>query len=278
MDRKQLALNVSFHFFPSFFVDSTGILIRKVYFRRSSAMKKFNALSLFFFAVVIADLMIMNWGEPMLRFLSKPMLMPVLIFTYYASVKPLNFYSRCVCLALFFSWVGDILLMFESSSPVFFIGGLTSFLMAHITYIYYFLNTRSVRQSYFRSRPLLLLPVAVIVIELLNVLWTSLGPFKLPVIIYGIVIGSMFAAALWQYKKLNNMVSLWFIAGAFSFILSDSILAINKFSLPFKEAGFMIMFTYCFAQYAIARGSLLHIKRGLDHPKSKAKLLINEHH
>ena len=133
-------------------------------------MRKFNAWSLLFFAVVIADIIVLQSANPSLRFFTKPLLMPVLIFIYYSSAKPLSFYSRCVCLALFSSWIGDVLLMFESRSQGFFIGGLVAFLLAHLAYIYYFVNTRSVRQSYFRSRPLMLLPVAVIVIELLNIL------------------------------------------------------------------------------------------------------------
>ena len=149
--------------------------------------------------------------------------------------------------------------MGEPFAPVFFILGLVSFLLAHLTYIFYFLNTSSPQPSFFRQRPIMLLPVAVIVIELLNVLWSSLGVMKLPVIIYAIVIGTMLGTALWQFKKLNSHASSWFITGAVSFIVSDALLAINKFSHPFDNAGILIMGTYCFAQYAIAKGSLYHL-------------------
>jgi uncharacterized membrane protein YhhN len=223
-------------------------------------MKKFNALSLLFVFAVIADLIMVAGNNHTARFITKPLLMPLLLVAYYAQARPHNFYSRMICVALLLSWSGDILLMGDPYASVFFILGLVAFLMAHIAYIAYFLNTLSNKRSYFRQRPIMLLPVAAIVIELLNVLWPSLGVMKLPVIVYALVIGTMCAAALWQYKKLNNQASLWFIAGAVSFIISDSLLAINKFSHRIDDAGIYIMVTYCFAQYALAKGSLFHLQ------------------
>ncbi len=223
-------------------------------------MKKFNALSLLFFIAVIADLYVVISNNNTLRYFTKPLLMPLLLAAFYIEVKPLNFYSRLIFLALLLSWAGDSLLMLEPYAPVFFIFGLVAFLLAHVTYIVYFFNTKSLHPSYFRQRPIMLLPVAAIVIELLNVLWSSLGNMKIPVVVYAVVIGTMFAMAIWQYKKLNHPAAAWFIAGAFSFIISDSILAINKFSHPFENAGIYIMVTYCFAQYSIVRGSINHLQ------------------
>jgi uncharacterized membrane protein YhhN len=222
-------------------------------------MKKFNALSLLFLFAVIADLIIVMSDNLAARFITKPLLMPLLFVAYYAQARPLNFYSRMICVALLLSWSGDVLLMGEPYGSMFFIFGLVAFLMAHVAYIAYFLNTTSLKPSYFRQRPIMLLPVAAIVIELLNVLWSSLGAMKIPVIVYALVIGTMCAAALWQYKKLQFSASIWFITGAISFIISDSLLAINKFSHPFDYAGIFIMVTYCFAQYSLARGSLHHL-------------------
>ena len=42
--------------------------------------------------------------------------------------------------------------------------------------------------------------------------------------------------------------------GAILFIISDSVLAINKFYQPFKGAGIIIMLTYAFAQMLIVLG------------------------
>jgi hypothetical protein len=63
-------------------------------------MKKFNALSLLFLFAVIADLIIVMTDNQSARFISKPLLMPLLITAYYIQAKPLNFFSRLICAAL----------------------------------------------------------------------------------------------------------------------------------------------------------------------------------
>ena len=45
--------------------------------------------------------------------------------------------------------------------------------------------------------------------------------------------------------------------GAIFFIISDSLLAINKFYFPLPYSAFWIMSTYSFAQYFIVSGILI---------------------
>ncbi|RYF87580.1 MAG: hypothetical protein EOO03_10470 [Chitinophagaceae bacterium] len=47
-----------------------------------------------------------------------------------------------------------------------------------------------------------------------------------------------------------------FIAGAAFFVLSDSLLAINKFHTSL-QCSFMVMVTYCLAQYLVVKGVIL---------------------
>ena len=46
------------------------------------------------------------------------------------------------------------------------------------------------------------------------------------------------------------------IAGALLFILSDSLIAMNRFLTPVPLSGFLIMMTYYLAQFSITFGSL----------------------
>ncbi|MFM8740122.1 MAG: lysoplasmalogenase family protein, partial [Cytophagales bacterium] len=46
--------------------------------------------------------------------------------------------------------------------------------------------------------------------------------------------------------------------GALLFMVSDSLLAVNKFLNPFEFSGIAIMATYCAAQYLIVEGLLQH--------------------
>lgn len=197
---------------------------------------------------------------PDTRFVTKPLLMPLLMLGYYLEVKPLNIFSSILLWGLFFSWLGDVLLMMESFSGSFFIGGLLSFLTAHLMYITYFARTKSPHPAYLKSRPVMLLAVLAYIIELMYILWPHLGGMKIPVMVYGIVIGTMLGFALWQIGKLDSKAALLFTAGAVLFVVSDSLLAINKFRSAFPNAGVFIMLSYCLAQYFLARGSARHLE------------------
>ena len=50
------------------------------------------------------------------------------------------------------------------------------------------------------------------------------------------------------------------MAGALLFVISDSVLAINKFYHPFEIAGIIIMLTYGLAQFFIAEGAIQYIQ------------------
>jgi uncharacterized membrane protein YhhN len=207
---------------------------------------------------VLLDLFLVH-TDPSLRLYSKPLLMPLLMAAYVSEVGFRGRYQRLLLAALSLSWLGDVLLMFDGRSSGFFIGGLTSFLSAHVAYIAYFLGIHSDRTSYLKTRPVMLLVVVVFVIELLYILWPRLGGMRLPVTVYGIVIGTMLACAWWQYGRLENRTAWSFIAGAMFFVISDSLLAINRFAHPTPAGGLLVMATYCMAQYMLARGSVRHL-------------------
>ena len=222
-------------------------------------IKKHIAVYIVFGMVAILDIFSSQFF-PDLRYFTKPLLMPLLMLGYYLEVKRLSIFSRIFLSGLFFSWVGDILLMLESLNGGFFIGGLLSFLTAHLMYIRYFFKTKTANEPYLKSRPVMLIVIVAYVIELMYILWPYLGEMKVPVLIYGSVIGVMLAFALWQIGKLDKKAASLFVAGAAFFVLSDSLLAINKFRSSFAYAGAAIMFTYCLAQYLLVRGSARHLE------------------
>ena len=60
----------------------------------------------------------------------------------------------------------------------------------------------------------------------------------------------------------NKLAGQWMMAGALLFVISDSVLAINKFYQPFKAADVIIMLTYGLAQLFIAKGAAMYIISG----------------
>lgn len=181
----------------------------------------------------------------------KPMLMPFLILALFTG-KTTN--AGLIIMGLFFSWAGDVLLMFESNDALFFIGGLICFLITHICYIIYFIKIQSSNTSLLRKQPWMAALVAAYGVSLVQFLFPHLGDMKIPVIVYAVVICMMLVFSLHVFTKINRPANLLFVTGAILFAASDSLLAVNKFYKPFEFAGALIISTYCAAQLLIVLG------------------------
>jgi uncharacterized membrane protein YhhN len=187
------------------------------------------------------------------NYAAKPALLISLIIFFWKQSSSLDKKIKLmIYLALVFSLLGDILLMFVNQSANFFIGGLIAFLTAHIFYVFVFLKQRNKSKNGMVFIGLILAYGAL----LFYLLGDGLGDMLLPVILYMIVILSMATTAyLRQGKVVKNSFVLVFI-GAILFMISDSILALNKFYQPLSFTNISIMFTYGFAQLFIVFGLL----------------------
>lgn len=159
--------------------------------------------------------------------------------------------------AIVFSAGGDVIL--DLNFPGAFIAGLVSFLIAHLWYIGLF----KMDVSFGQIRWLYTLPAIVYPAAMAVFLWPHLGALKIPVAVYVTVIATMLVLAL-NRRGAGGMV----ICGAVFFVISDSILALNKFYLPHPAARYAIMATYYLAQYLIVNGIL----KEKSHFQSDAKI------
>ena len=202
----------------------------------------------------------------MLMYATKVMLMPLLALYFYQQSKEIKNY-KFIYLALFFSWWGDIFLMFprNESSPnakLLFICGLVSFLIGHFNYIIHFFKEvkPQPRVTVIVEKPYLVLPFLVFIFLFLKLLYPSLGPMKIPVTVYGIVITCMMMAAFNRKNLVSNASFNLVFSGAVLFVLSDSCIAINLFYKPFELARITIMSTYIIAQLLVIKGILAEKK------------------
>ena len=210
-------------------------------------------LTIAFLLLTITDLAGIISGFPPLHFIAKPLLIPVLMLLLFFTESTVPG-KKLLLTALFFSWMGDVFLLFEDRNKLFFIFGLACFLTTHISYIIFFLRISSTEKSLLLKQPVLLLIVPAYGLALVWLLFPHLGDLKLPVIVYATVICTMLLCSLHVFKKINSPANRSYVLGASAFVLSDSLLAINKFYQPFAFAGICIMITYCAAQYFIVRG------------------------
>ncbi|WP_462255501.1 lysoplasmalogenase [Ferruginibacter sp.] len=209
--------------------------------------------AIIFWIMAFTDVFGIATHVPLLHFVAKPLLIPILLLLLYFSKNTVP-HKKLIVTGLFFSWLGDIFLLFDTKNNLFFIFGLVCFLTTHIFYILYFLKISSSTVSLLKKQPLLVLLVLVYGAVLVWLLYPHLGDLKLAVIIYATVICTMLLCSLHIFLKVNTPANAFYLAGAAFFVLSDSLLAINKFYQPFSFAGVYIMLTYCAAQYFIVNG------------------------
>lgn len=166
---------------------------------------------------------------------------------------------RLTITAFLFSWVGDILLMFGEKGFNFFILGLVSFLVAQILYVFLFLRTikLSGKRSYFKKNPYWLIAYIAYGLIIYIVLYNSLeGVLKIAVFIYILAILSMSSMALNRFGNGHPLSFTFVFIGSLLFVLSDSLIAVNRFLTPIPYEGIFVMSTYISAQYLIMKGLL----------------------
>lgn len=216
-----------------------------------SVFKNYGFIIFFVIAIVHLAAILLHQDE--LRSISKPLLLPVLALTVYASTSAGK--QRGVFLvALVFSFLGDVLLMFEHLNALYFIFGLVSFLIAHLLYILFFMRIRKQDPAGSQVSIIVIAFVIAYGLSLVLFLWPSLGDLKIPVAIYAMVICSMLLSSVAVLKLVSLSAAKDFLTGALLFVASDSILALNKFYQPFPWAAVLIMLTYILAQYFLTRG------------------------
>jgi uncharacterized membrane protein YhhN len=143
------------------------------------------------------------------------------------------------------SLAGDCFLML----PGFFIPGLVSFLVAHVFYVAMFKQGVPWLPS---TRALLATLGAGG--AMYGFLFPGLDPvLRIAVAAYVIVIALMAAQAIGRATWLKDNASVAAAVGACLFMVSDSLLATNKFAWQFPMAQFVVLATYYAAQILIAR-------------------------
>jgi len=170
-------------------------------------------------------------------------IIPMLLIIYFGFINKLNGigkYPFIILLGLFFCMLGDALL-------IWFVIGLSAFLLGHLFYIGGFLTQWTFSLLRFAT----IVPIAIYAVLIGSRLVHSLQNngeqgLIIPVILYVTVISFMVWSAIMSGNKLA-------IFGSTLFIISDSVLAWNKFISDITFSGEIIMITYYLAQFLISK-------------------------
>jgi uncharacterized membrane protein YhhN len=212
-----------------------------------------------FLAALMTDIAGIVAGNEWVQWISKPLILPFLFGYFYSEINTVsNPLKKWIYFALFFSWAGDVLLMFQGMKDLFFLLGLSAFLLAHIFYILFFHFVR-IREK-IAGNGWYLLFILIYYSVLMRKLSPFLGELTIPVRVYGLVISIMLLMAMHMTSLRVKKAGWSMLAGAALFVLSDSVLAINKFYQAFELSGLIIMLTYGAAQYFIVKGAIEYLR------------------
>lgn len=179
-----------------------------------------------------------------LHWLFKPLTTLVIAWTVLRAGTWLPSYRRWLLAGLLLSTVGDVFLMLPVDA---FVPGLASFLLAHLAYL---LALRQRAPWFATAWPLLV--YALVACVVLGQLWPGLpAPLQAPVVVYVAVLAAMAAQALvvwWRHRDAAS--AAW---GGACFVLSDALLAWDRFVAPFAAAAAAVLASYWLAQWGLAR-------------------------
>lgn len=190
------------------------------------------------------------------RRITKPFLIPLILLYYLVSSShPIWF----LVLALIFSWLGDVFLMFQGNTW-FTIGGI-AFGIAHI----FFVLTYAWSIEWSKVHLYVIIPVAIVYIAITTLIILAVikqTPKKmLPAMyLYLIANSAMNIFAIMQLESMPCTGSIIAVIGAILFFISDCCLFLVRYSrrpeLVFKK-HFTVMLTYIVGEFLITQGMLM---------------------
>ncbi len=183
--------------------------------------------------------------KPVLKYIFKPFTTLLIIFFAFLQLPEVSVqYKVFILIGLILSLSGDIFLLWPEKS---FVAGLAAFLLAHLLFILAMTNDFGPYLDWEY-----LIPIALYMIVFLWIILPKSGKLVVPVGIYSLVLMLFFWQAAGRAVYLSGNSAMDALLGAGLFVVSDSLLAYNKFVKFSKWAELFILITYWAALYFIA--------------------------
>ncbi|MGB9893519.1 MAG: lysoplasmalogenase [Candidatus Saccharicenans sp.] len=154
--------------------------------------------------------------------------------------RPWSFYRNTIMIGLGFCLLGEMMMMLRKKK---FLIGLTFFLVALLVFSAAFFSRLS---SNFWKWPVI--PLVLLATVILYLIWPNLRRIKVPVVFYFMALLTMTRLALEFPHQIPGDYRAWLTAtGGFLFLLSDALLALNRFYRPFRQAQIFILSSFYLA-------------------------------
>jgi uncharacterized membrane protein YhhN len=215
--------------------------------------KKYGPILFLSILVVHCLAIAMGWSE--IRFFSKLMLVPTLVLIL-GLFKGFSFQKQSWLpwLGLLGAFAGDWLLAL--SGEIYFLMGMLGFMTTHVCNSFYFLQLQAIQPG--KLKPALMASGVLIIICTIVIfqIKDQLGTMLIPIIAYMGIISLMaiLAANLAASETLESIALKYFIPGAICFVISDGLLALNKFLWHRHDLDIPVMITYGLAILLLTLG------------------------
>ena len=221
--------------------------------------KKKKLFFLLFFIILFTDIIFHNIdGFNKYRYASKLLITNSLMFFFYFNSSHFITSNRVlVIIALLFSFLGDFILISNPGASLFSIG-ISMYMISKITYAVVF--SFSAKFDIDRSLPFLTVTLLYCLL-IVYFIFNGQGIPVLIIYIYIFVSLIMLKVAYLRYKLVSRDSYLIVLFGCISFIISETVIGLDKFFAPiFYESIFGMLF-YGFAQFLIIIGLIIQKNR-----------------
>lgn len=178
-------------------------------------------------------------------YLFKPMTMIwIILIAFLGDNYGAGLYKYLILLGLIVCLLGDILLMLRRR---YFLYGLICFLLGHLSYLHAF--TFEMGFGFSSWLTILCFFYGLIIY---GILYNHLGSLRIPIFIYILAILLMVIQSWERWLTTGENHVLIAAIGATLFMISDTLLALERFRKPFKSAQIFILSLYFLGQSCIA--------------------------
>jgi len=221
-----------------------------------SQMNSKLTFSSIFAIISVTEIVAEMSNHILLVYVTKPLIMvSILVYSAFAPNNRKAAGTPFFIVGTIFALLGDCFLMIREKDL--FIPGLASFLVMQVLYAYAFYLDHKIeifsKFSLTRTIPFLILALILFVVLELKIpdflLKTAVG-------IYAFSIATMASMGFLRKEFVSAKSFHLVFQGALLFMLSDSLIAVDRFLTPLALNTLWVMGTYCIAQYLIVVGYL----------------------
>lgn len=215
-----------------------------------------------FWLIALAQIIAILFDIELLDRISKSALMFSLLIYFWDQTESQkdSKWVRYTTLAIVFTWIGDIMFLLYVKNFLFFFAGISAYFAAHIFLLFAFSKATFSEKIKFHFSIVPLIALAYTVLMGYLIVPYLDGVIQVPISLY--VLSTLFLVIYAWYRKpqTNTESFLWVFLGVILIVISDSVLAINRFSNTVPYAQYITTICFIVAHWLIINGLIKHFK------------------